>query len=136
MKKRGGARSGSGPKPKPPELLKVQYGTRLAREVVACIRAQDNQVEYLERLVRRSKEFKGSVVMVGVCCTDTNCQYCEGTGIPVLHTCKCVDCGQDVPVGGLLFCETCEKKNKPIVTKGYQCRKQKYSGDDCRSEKS
>lgn len=59
MKQRGGARPGSGPKPKPPELLKVAYGTRLDREVVACIRSQDNQVAYLERLVRRSKEFRG-----------------------------------------------------------------------------
>ena len=58
-KKRGGARPGSGPKPKPLEQLKVAYSTRLDPEVVACIRKQDNQVAFLEACVRKSKEFRG-----------------------------------------------------------------------------
>ena len=58
-KKRGGARPGSGPKPKPPEQLKIAYSTRIDPEVVACIRAQENQVAFLEACVRRSKEFRG-----------------------------------------------------------------------------
>jgi hypothetical protein len=58
-KKRGGARAGSGPKPKPPEQLKVAYSTRLAPEVVECIREQANQVAFLETCVRKSKEFRG-----------------------------------------------------------------------------
>ena len=58
-KKRGGARPGSGPKPKPPEQLKVAYSTRLDPEVVACIKAQAKQVAFLEACVRRSKEFRG-----------------------------------------------------------------------------
>jgi hypothetical protein len=58
-KKRGGARPGSGPKPKPPEQLKVAYSTRLDPEVVACIREQDNQVAFIEACVRKSKEFRG-----------------------------------------------------------------------------
>jgi hypothetical protein len=58
-KKRGGARLGSGPKPKPPEQLKVAYSTRLAPEVVACIRKQENQVAFIEQCVRKSKEFRG-----------------------------------------------------------------------------
>jgi hypothetical protein len=58
-KKRGGARAGSGPKPKPPEQLKIAYSTRLDPEVVACIREQDNQVAFLETCVRKSKEFRG-----------------------------------------------------------------------------
>jgi hypothetical protein len=58
-KKRGGARPGSGPKPKPPEQLKIAYSTRLDPEVVACIREQENQVAFVEACVRRSKEFRG-----------------------------------------------------------------------------
>ena len=58
-KKRGGARPGSGPKPKPPEKLKVAYSTRLDPEVVECIRKQVNQVAFVEACVRRSKEFRG-----------------------------------------------------------------------------
>ena len=58
-KKRGGARAGSGPKPKPPEQLKVAYSTRLDPEVVACIKAQAKQVAFLEACVRKSKEFRG-----------------------------------------------------------------------------
>lgn len=54
---------------------------------------------------------------IGVCCTDLNCQYCGGTGIPMdtynWPRIQCVDCGQSVPDGGLLFCECCEKKNDP-----------------------
>lgn len=56
--KHGGARPNSGPKPKPPELLKVPIGMRLAPEVAACIKAQPSQVAYMERIVKRSKEFK------------------------------------------------------------------------------
>jgi hypothetical protein len=58
-KKRGGARPGSGPKPKPPEQLKVAYSTRLDPEVVACIKEQENQVAFLEACVKKSKEFRG-----------------------------------------------------------------------------
>jgi hypothetical protein len=58
-KKRGGARLGSGPKPKPAEQLKVAYSTRLDPEVVACIKAQAKQVAFLEACVRKSKEFRG-----------------------------------------------------------------------------
>ena len=58
-KKRGGARLGSGPKPKPPEQLKIAYSTRLDPEVVACIRKQANQVAFLEKCVKKSKEFRG-----------------------------------------------------------------------------
>ena len=58
-KKRGGARPGSGPKPKPPEQLKVAYSTRLAPEVVAFLKEQDNQVAFLERCVKKSKEYRG-----------------------------------------------------------------------------
>ena len=57
--KHGGARLGSGPKPKPPEQLKVAYSTRLEPEVVACIRAQDNQVAFLELCGRKTKEIRG-----------------------------------------------------------------------------
>ena len=58
-KKRGGARPGSGPKPKPPDQLKIAYSTRLDPEVVECIRKQANQVAFLEACVKKSKEFRG-----------------------------------------------------------------------------
>jgi hypothetical protein len=58
-KKRGGARLGSGPKPKPPDQLKVAYSTRLAPEVVACIRKQENQVAFIELASRSRKNFGG-----------------------------------------------------------------------------
>jgi hypothetical protein len=58
-KKRGGARPGSGPKPKPAEQLKVAYSTRLDPEVVACIREQDNQVAFLEVASGSRKSFGG-----------------------------------------------------------------------------
>ena len=58
-KKRGGARLGSGPKPNPPEQLKIAYSTRLDHEVVACIKEQENQVAFLEACVKKSKEFRG-----------------------------------------------------------------------------
>jgi hypothetical protein len=58
-KKRGGARPGSGPKPKPPEQLKIAYSTRLDPEVVACIKAQDNQVAFIELASGSRKNFGG-----------------------------------------------------------------------------
>jgi hypothetical protein len=55
-KKRGGARPGSGPKPKPPEQLKIAYSTRLDPEVVACIRKQENQVAFIEQCLCQEVE--------------------------------------------------------------------------------
>ena len=42
----------------PIENPKVQAGVRLDYRVMACIKAQDNQTEYLEGLVMSSKQYR------------------------------------------------------------------------------
>lgn len=58
MTTHGGPRPRSGPKPKPPETLRVPYGTKLDPQVVAFLRTLPKATEFLDNAVMRSKAFK------------------------------------------------------------------------------
>lgn len=55
-KNRGGARKGSGPKPK--ENKKLPYSTKLAPDIIQFLRRQKNAAGVIDSAIRNSDEFK------------------------------------------------------------------------------